>query len=109
MKKEPKSIKISARITAAADEKLNKNAKTAKLSKSRYLEQLILGKEVTIIGGLDAFVPALKSSGKNLHQILVRLNTGQIFSPDVREVQQTYGEIFLKLNELAQGCSNGSD
>lgn len=109
MKKEPKSIKISARITATADEKLNKNAKTAKLSKSRYLEQLILSKEVTVIGGLDAFVPALKSSGKNLHQILVRLNTGQIFAPDVREVQQTYSEIFLKLNELAKGHSNGGD
>lgn len=109
MKKEPKSVMISARITATADEKLNKNAKTAKLSKSRYLEQLIVGKEVTVIGGLDTFVPALKSSGKNLHQILVRLNTGQIFAPDVREVQQTYGEIVLKLNELAKGCGNGSD
>lgn len=107
MKPEPKSVKISARITAKADEKLNRNALKAKLSKSRYIEKLILEKEVVVIGGLDEFIPALKASGKNLHQILVRLNTGQIFSPDVREVQQTYGEIFKRLAELSQEKSNG--
>uniref|UniRef100_UPI0006D0E595 hypothetical protein n=1 Tax=Clostridium sp. NkU-1 TaxID=1095009 RepID=UPI0006D0E595 len=44
MKKEPKSVKVSARITVRADEKLSWEAQKAKLSKSRYLEQLILKK-----------------------------------------------------------------
>lgn len=103
MKKEPKSVKISARITAKADEKLNREAQKAKLSKSRYLEQLIQKKDVVVIGGLDEFIPALKSSGKNLHQILVRLNTGQIFAPNVVEVHRLYGEICDRLTELAGG------
>ena len=105
MKKEPKSVKISARITAKADEKLNTNSAKARLSKSAYLEQLILKKELVVIGGLEEFIPALKSSGKNLHQILVRLNTGQIFSPNVEQVRQTYGAIFEKLAQLAGGDS----
>ena len=103
MKKEPKSAKISARITAKADEKLNREAQKAKLSKSRYLEQLILKKDVVVIGGLDEFIPALKSSGKNLHQILVRLNTGQIFAPNVAEVHRLYGVICDRLSEIVGG------
>lgn len=103
MKKQPKSVMISARITAKAEEKLNTDAVTAGLNRSRYLEQLILQKDVVVIGGLDEFIPALKSSGKNLHQILVRLNTGQIFAPNVLEVQRLYGEICDRLTELAGG------
>lgn len=103
MKKNPKSVKISARITAKADEKLNREAQKAKLSKSRYLERLILQKDVIVIGGLDEFIPALKSSGKNLHQILVRLNTGQIFAPNVAEVHRLYGEICNRLSEMVGG------
>lgn len=103
MKKDPKSVKISARITAKADEKLSRDARKAKLSKSRYLERLILQKDVVVIGGLDEFIPALKSSGKNLHQILVRLNTGQIFAPNVVEVHRLYGVICNRLTELAGG------
>lgn len=103
MKKEPKSVKISARITAKADEKLSREAQKAELSKSRYLEQLILKKDVVVISGLDEFIPALKSSGKNLHQILVRLNTGQIFAPNVMEVHRLYGEICNRLSDIAGG------
>lgn len=103
MKKQPKSVMISARITAKAEEKLNADAATAGFNRSRYLEQLILQKDVVVIGGLDEFIPALKSSGKNLHQILVRLNTGQIFSPNVAEVHRLYGEICDRLTELAGG------
>ena len=103
MRKQPKSVMISARITAKAEEKWNTDAATAGFNRSRYLEQLILQKDVVVIGGLDKFIPALKSSGKNLHQILVRLNTGQIFTPNVVEVHRLYGEICDRLTELAGG------
>ena len=103
MRKQPKSVMISARITAKAAEKINTDAAIAGFNRSQYLEQLILQKDVVFIGGLDEFIPALKSSGKNLHQILVRLNTGQVFAPNVVEVHRLYGEICDRLTEFAGG------
>lgn len=52
MKKEPKSVKVSARITVRADEKLSWEAQKAKLSKSRYLEQLILKKKMWLLSAV---------------------------------------------------------
>lgn len=100
-----KPYHFSARLSEQSMKTLEDNSKRAALSKGAYLDRLILAKPLIVIDGLSEFIPQLKQSGKNLHQILVRLNTGQIFSPDVTQVQNLYGEILSRLIAAQRGDS----
>lgn len=98
-----KPYHFSARLSERSMKTLETNSKTANLSKGAYLDRLILSKPLVVIDGLNEFIPQLKQSGKNLHQILVRLNTGQIFNPDVSQVKELYIEILTRLIAIQRG------
>ena len=98
-----KPYHFSVRLSERSMKILKANSNQANLSKGSYLDRLILDKPLIVIDGLNEFIPQLKQSGKNLHQILVRLNTGQIFNPELSQVKELYSEILSRLIAVQRG------
>ena len=94
---------FSVRLSEQSMKLLEANAERANLSKGAYLDRLISEKPLIVIDGLNKFIPHMKQSGKNLHQILVRLNTGQVFNPDVSQTKNLYSDILSELITIQRG------
>ena len=66
---------FSVRLSEQSMKLLEANAERANLSKGAYLDRLILSKPLIVIDGLHEFIPQMKQSGKNLHQILTECHS----------------------------------
>ena len=77
MKKKKETI-ITARMTLADKERIQKKAAHAGMTVTDYLTTCALGKKIVRVEGLDEILTELKAQGRNLNQITTLANMGKL-------------------------------
>ena len=69
---------ITARMTPADKQAIQRRAKAAGMTVTDYLTTCALGKEIVRMDGLDNLLSELKAQGRNLNQLTTLANMGRI-------------------------------
>ena len=77
MKKKKETI-ITARMTLADKERIQKKAEQAGMTVTDYLTACALGKKIVRVEGMDEILMELKAQGRNLNQLTTLANMGKL-------------------------------
>ena len=86
------------RVTPEEREKIERKALGSYRTVSRYLRDCALGKEITVIPGVDDLASELRRVGNNLNQITRAINSGH--SAGIDEIREGVKGIWQSLNSL---------
>ena len=81
-------------------QKIHHKAEQAKLSITDYVTRCCLGKQITVIEGLDEVVRQQKAIGRNLNQLTTLANMGRIRAVYLEELTQQYGQVSSLLSDI---------
>ena len=95
-----KNKKLSIRISEEDWQKLHYKAGQAKLSLTDYVTRCCLGKQITVIEGLDEVVRQQKAIGRNLNQLTTLANMGRINSVHLKDIAQEYAQVSDLLSDI---------
>ena len=89
------------RVTPEEREKIERKALGSYRTVSRYLRDCALGKEITVIPGVDDLASELRRVGNNLNQITRAINSGHSAGIDgIDEIREGVKGIWQSLNSL---------
>ena len=77
MKKKKETI-ITARMTLADKERIQKKAEQSGMTVTDYLTTCALGKKIVRVEGMDEILMELKAQGRNLNQLTTLANMGKL-------------------------------
>ncbi|KNZ42453.1 hypothetical protein AKG39_06410 [Acetobacterium bakii] len=80
--------------------KIEANAKLANMTVGQYVRETYHGGQLVVLDGLREFLSDLKKIGTNLNQLTALCHMGKITAPDLKSIQKTMNEIFIKLNRM---------
>ena len=95
-----KNKKLSIRISEEDLQKIHYKARQAKLSLTDYVTRCCLGKQITVIEGLDEVVRQQKAIGRNLNQLTTLANMGRINSVYLKDITQEYAQVSELLSDI---------
>lgn len=72
----------------------------AKLSLTDYVTRCCLGKQITVIEGLDEVMRQQKAIGRNLNQLTTLANMGRINSVYLKDITQEYAQVSDLLSDI---------
>ena len=81
-------------------QKIRHKAEQAKLSLTDYVTRCCLGKQITVIEGLDEVVQQQKAIGRNLNQLTTLANMGRISSVYLKDIFEEYTQVSNLLSEI---------
>ena len=81
-------------------QKIHHKADLAKLSLTDYVTRCCLGKQITVIEGLDEVVRQQKAIGRNLNQLTTLANMGRISSVYLRDLSEEYARVSNRLSDI---------
>ena len=81
-------------------QKIHHKAQQAKLSLTDYVTRCCLGKQITVIEGLDEVVRQQKAIGRNLNQLTTLANMGRISSVYLKDVTEQYSQVSDLLSDI---------
>ena len=81
-------------------QKIHHKAKQAKLSVTDYVTRCCLGKQITVIEGLDEVIRQQKAIGRNLNQLTTLANMGRIKTVYLSEVRDQYAQVSQLLSDI---------
>lgn len=96
----PKPHYITFRATDDLYNKIKENAEKANMKIGTYVAATYDGGEVVIIDGLKEFMEGQMKVGRNLNQLTKMCHVGKITAPDLKSIQSTMNDIYIKLNRL---------
>ena len=79
---------------------IHHKAQQAKLSLTDYVTRCCLGKQITVIEGLDEVVRQQKAIGRNLNQLTTLVNMGRINSVYLKDITQEYAQVSDLLSDI---------
>ena len=79
---------------------IHHKAQQAKLSLTDYVTRCCLGKQITVIEGLDEVVRQQKAIGRNLNQLTTLANMGRINSVHLKDIAQEYAQVSDLLSDI---------
>ena len=91
---------MSIRISGVDLQKIHHKAQQAKLSLTDYVTRCCLGKQITVIEGLDEVVRQQKAIGRNLNQLTTLANMGRISSVYLKDVTEQYSQVSDLLSDI---------
>ena len=91
---------MSIRISEENLQKIHHKAELAKLSLTDYVTRCCLGKQITVIEGLDEVVRQQKAIGRNLNQLTTLANMGRISSVYLRDLSEEYAKVSSLLSDI---------
>ena len=80
--------------------RIHQKADQAKLSLTDYVTRCCLGKQITVIEGLDEVVRQQKAIGRNLNQLTTLANMGRISSVYLKDVTEQYSQVSDLLSDI---------
>ena len=80
--------------------KIHYKADQAKLGLTDYVTRCCLGKQITVIEGLDEVVRQQKSIGRNLNQLTTLANMGRISSVYLKNLSDQYAQVSDLLSDI---------
>lgn len=95
-----KNKKLSIRISEEDLQRIHHKAQQAKLSLTDYVTRCCLGKQITVIEGLDEVVRQQKAIGRNLNQLTTLANMGRINSVHLKDIAQEYAQVSDLLSDI---------
>ena len=95
-----KNKKLSIRISEEDLKKIHYKAGQTKLSLTDYVTRCCLGKQITVIEGLDEVVRQQKAIGRNLNQLTTLANMGRINSVYLKDITQEYAQVSELLSDI---------
>ena len=95
-----KNKKLSIRISEEDLKKIHYKAGQTKLSLTDYVTRCCLGKQITVIEGLDEVVRQQKAIGRNLNQLTTLANMGRINSVYLKDIAQEYAQVSDLLSDI---------
>ena len=81
-------------------QKIHHKAQQAKLSLTDYVTRCCLGKQITVIEGLDEVVRQQKAIGRNLNQLTTLANMGRISSVYLKDITEQYSQVSELLSDI---------
>ena len=91
---------MSIRISEEDLQIIHYKAGQAKLSLTDYVTRCSLGKQITVIEGLDEVVRQQKAIGRNLNQLTTLANMGRINSVYMKDIAQEYARVSDLLSDI---------
>lgn len=91
---------MSIRISEENLQKIHRKAEQAKLSVTDYVTRCCLGKQITVVEGLDEVARQQKAIGRNLNQLTTLANMGRIRTVHLEELTQQYGQVSGLLSDI---------
>jgi len=91
---------MSIRISEEDLQRIHYKAGRAKLSLTDYVTRCCLGKQITVIEGLDEVVRQQKAIGRNLNQLTTLANMGRINSVNLKDITQEYAQVSDLLSDI---------
>ena len=91
---------MSIRISEVDLQKIHHKAQQAKLSLTDYVTRCCLGKQITVIEGLDKVVRQQKAIGRNLNRLTTLANMGRISSVYLKDVTEQYSQVSDLLSDI---------
>ena len=93
---------MSIRISEVDLQKIHHKAQQAKLSLTDYVTRCCLGKQITVIEGLDEVVRQQKAIGRNLNQLTVLAHEGRIQLVNLEGVESALEQNYIGIQQLAE-------
>ena len=93
---------LTIRLTKAEKERIERNAKRAKLSLTDYIVSLSLETPIHVAEDVKPLLIELKRIGNNLNQIAAKINSGVFQSYDFQDVVDEQKKIYEQLLEIAR-------
>ena len=91
---------MSIRISEENLQKIHRKAEHAKLSVTDYVTRCCLGKQITVVEGLDEVARHQKAIGRNLNQLTTLANMGRIRTVHLEELTRQYGQVSGLLSDI---------
>ena len=91
---------MSIRISEADLQKIHHKAELAKLSLTGYVTRCCLGKQITVIEGLEEVVRQQKAIGRNLNHLTTLANMGRISSVYLKDIFEEYTKVSNLLSDI---------
>ena len=79
---------------------ISKSAEKAHMSVSEFVRSSAMGREVTVIEGIDELLTELRRQGNNLNQLTIMARQGRIDMVDMKPFMEVYSETWQTLNSL---------
>ena len=70
------------------------------MSVSEFVRSSAMGREVTVIEGVDELLTELRRQGNNLNQLTIMARQGRIDIVDMKPFMEVYSETWQTLNSL---------
>ena len=70
------------------------------MSVSKFVRSSAMGREVTVIEGVDELLTELRRQGNNLNQLTIMARQGRIDMVDMKPFMEVYSETWQTLNSL---------
>ena len=70
------------------------------MSVSEFVRSSAMGREVTVIEGMDELLTELRRQGNNLNQLTIMARQGRIDIVDMKPFMEVYSETWQTLNSL---------
>ena len=67
---------------------------------SEFVRSSAMGREVTVIEGVDELLTELRRQGNNLNQLTIMARQGRIDMVDMKPFMEVYSETWQTLNSL---------
>ena len=100
--KSPKEAFIRLRVTQAEKELISRKAALSARSLSEFVRDAALGKEVTVIPGMDKVAYELRRIGANLNRAVVLSNQGKAQFFNLEPLVKEVGAVWQSVNSLLQ-------
>ena len=70
------------------------------MSVSEFVRSSAMGREVTVIEGVDELLTEMRRQGNNLNQLTIMARQGRIDMVDMKPFMEVYSETWQTLNSL---------
>lgn len=91
---------FAMRMSQPDYDRIQHKAEQAGMSMTSFITASALGKNITVVDGLDKVLAELKAIGKNLNQLTTLCNMGRITCLDLTEIKKGFGTVFDSLYDL---------
>lgn len=85
---------FAMRMSQPDYDRIQHKAGQAGMSMTAFITASALGKNITVVDGLDKVLAELKAIGKNLNQLTTLCNMGRITCLDLTEIKSSFGKVF---------------
>ena len=96
----PKEYFLHARVAGWEKHYIKTKAKKAHMTESEFVRMAAMGKEVTVIEGVNELLTELRRQGNNLNQLTVMARQGKIDMVDFEPFMEVYANTWQTLNSL---------